>query len=288
MIVEAFSHWVRELGIDGFRVDAAWGVQERRPDFWPGLRRELKRIDPDILLLAEGSATDPYFFSNGFDVAYDWTDEPGQWAWASVFEFPQEIQSLLAAAVTNDPKGYAPGAIVLRFLNNNDTDVRFVDQHGPEFTRVAATLQFTVPGIPALFAGDEIGASYQPYSNLTPITWRDRHGLRPLYRRLIGLKHRLPALNTADLEVVASEPGGSFAYLRPAPPGGQPVLVVLNFGGRAGVELRRTPTLDAALGGRATMADLLADRPVRLRIGPETVTIPMAASSAHVLTPEAG
>jgi cyclomaltodextrinase / maltogenic alpha-amylase / neopullulanase len=59
MIVEAFSHWVRDLGIDGFRVDAAWGVQERRPDFWPGLRRELKRIDPDLLLLAEGSATDP-------------------------------------------------------------------------------------------------------------------------------------------------------------------------------------------------------------------------------------
>jgi cyclomaltodextrinase / maltogenic alpha-amylase / neopullulanase len=288
MIVEAFSSWVRDLGIDGFRVDVAWGVRERRPDFWPALRRELKRLDPDLLLLAEGSATDPWFFANGFDVAYDWTDEPGRWAWASVFEFPQELQPLLAAAITNDPEGYAPDAVVLRFLNNNDTDVRFVDRHGPGFTKVAATLQFTVPGIPALFAGDEIGASYQPYSNLAPISWKDRHGLRPFYRRLIDLKHRVPALNSGRIEVLDSTPGGSFAYLRPAPPGGRPVLVVLNFGGRAQVELRRTPALDAALGDRQAPTDLLGGRPVRPRVGPKTVTIPMGAESARVLTPEAG
>jgi len=288
MIVEAFSSWVRDRGIDGFRVDAAWGVQERRPDFWPGLRRELKRIDPDILLLAEGSATDPYFFSHGFDVAYDWTDEPGQWAWGSVFEFPKEIQGLLGPAVTNEPKGYAKDAIVLRFLNNNDTDIRFVDQHGAALTRVAATLQFTVPGIPAMFAGDEIGASYQPYSNLAPITWKDRHGLRPLYRRLAALKHTVPALNTGRIDVLASDPDSSFAYLRPAPPGGRPVLVVLNFDARAAVELPRTPALDAALGGRATLTDLLTDRAVTLAAGSKTVTVRMAATSAHVLTPEGG
>lgn len=288
MIVEAFSSWVRDRGIDGFRVDAAWGVQERRPDFWPGLRRELKRIDPDLLLLAEGSATDPYFFSHGFDVAYDWTDEPGQWAWTSVFDFPSEIGGLLGPAITNDPKGYAKDAIVLRFLNNNDTDVRFVDQHGPAMTRVAATLQFTVPGLPAMFAGDEIGASYQPYSNLTPITWTDRHGLRPLYRRLAELKHTVPALNTGRIEVLASDPGGSFAYLRPAPAGGRPVLVVLNFGAKAAVELTRTPALDAALAGRAGLRDLLDDRPVPVAVGARTVTVRMAAETAHVLTPEGG
>ena len=75
-----------------------------------------------------------------------------------MFDFPSEIGGLLGPAITNDPKGYAKDAIVLRFINNNDTDVRFVDQYGAGMTRVAATLQFTVPGIPAMFAGDEIGA----------------------------------------------------------------------------------------------------------------------------------
>ena len=45
-MVEAFAYWVREFGIDGFRADAAWGVRERAPEFWPRLRDELKRIDP--------------------------------------------------------------------------------------------------------------------------------------------------------------------------------------------------------------------------------------------------
>jgi hypothetical protein len=63
--------------------------------------------------------------------------------------------------------------------------------------------------------------------------------------------------------------------------------VVLNFGGRASVELRRTPALDAALDGRRGMLDLLTDRPVRLGAGQGTVTLPMAAESAYVLTPGA-
>ncbi len=59
MMIEAFSYWVREFDVDGFRVDACWGVQERRPDFWPEWRRELKRIKPDLLLLAEGQRPRP-------------------------------------------------------------------------------------------------------------------------------------------------------------------------------------------------------------------------------------
>ncbi|HWK50626.1 MAG TPA: alpha-amylase family glycosyl hydrolase, partial [Steroidobacter sp.] len=52
-MIEAFSYWVRELNIDGFRVDVSWGVRERAPEFWPRWRQELKRIDPDMLLIAE-------------------------------------------------------------------------------------------------------------------------------------------------------------------------------------------------------------------------------------------
>jgi len=63
---------------------------------------------------------------------------------------------------------------------------------------------------------------------------------------------------------------------------------VLNFGAEANLELTRTPALDAALAGRATLRDLLDDRPVRLEAGARTVTVRMDATSAHVLTPEGG
>ena len=87
---------------------------------------------------------------------------------------------------------------------------------------------------------------------------------------------------------VRFDPGSSFAYLRPAPPGGRPVLVVLNFGAKAAVELTRTPALDAAIAGRATLTDLVDDRPVRLEAGVKSVSVRMDAESAHVLTPEGG
>jgi hypothetical protein len=63
---------------------------------------------------------------------------------------------------------------------------------------------------------------------------------------------------------------------------------VLNFGTEAAVELTRTPALDAAMAGRATLLDLLDDRPVRLEAGERTVTVRMDPTSAHVLTPEGG
>ena len=69
MVLEASAHWVTDIGVDGFRMDVAWGVKRRRPGFWPEWRRELKRVNPDVMLLAEASAADPYYFSNGFYVA---------------------------------------------------------------------------------------------------------------------------------------------------------------------------------------------------------------------------
>jgi cyclomaltodextrinase len=288
MIIEATAHWVRDLGIDGFRMDAAWGVKRRRPSFWKAWRAELKRINPDLLLIAEASAVDPYYFSNGFDVAYDWTRQPGQWAWGSAFEFPQEAGVLLRTAITNGGKGYADDAVVMRFLNNNDTGARFVDQFSPDLTRVAAAMQFTLPGIPSMFAGDEIGASYEPYSNLTPIPWKDRYDLRPFYEDLIDLKTSVRALNSNDVHALTASPNGVLAYVRPAVAGSGPILVVLNYDTKARVEIERHPALNAALGLSGTMMDMLSNKRVTFKMRAKSVSLPMDAASYHVLVPEGG
>lgn len=287
MITAAFVHWVRDLGIDGFRVDAAWGVKKRRPDFWPQLRAAVKRVDPDVLMLAEASAVDPYYFSHGFDVAYDWSDQLGQWAWTSAFEFPAETGSLLAPAITNGSKGYAPDAIIMRFLNNNDTGVRFVDQYGAPMTKVAAVMQFTLPGIPEMFAGDEIGASYEPYSNLQPIPWKDTHDLLPLYERLIQLKHDTPTLNGHDVDVLQTNADSVLAYVRPPSAGGAPVLVICNFDKTVpDVSMTMTPNLAATVGD-GTMHDLVTGKTVHLDVHGNAVSFPMGQTTAYVLEPGA-
>jgi glycosidase len=228
LIVEAFAHWIREFDIDGFRVDAAWGPKQRAPDFWPRWRRELKRIKPDLLLLAEASAPDAYYGRNGFDAAYDWTDKLGEWAWQAAFEDAPNTAVRLRSAI----EASASDALVFRFLENNDTGPRFRSRYGIGRTRVAAAMLLTLPGIPCLYTGEEVGAAYEPYKNADPIAWNDVDGLRGWYKRLIALRRDQPALRSRDLRML--DTGGNaqvLAYIRGGKKPLDDILVILNYGG---------------------------------------------------------
>ncbi|MFN2589993.1 MAG: alpha-amylase family glycosyl hydrolase [Actinomycetota bacterium] len=293
-MLAAFSYWVREFDIDGFRVDVAWGVKMRRPDFWPEWRTELKRIKPDLLLLAEASARDGFYFEEGFDVAYDWTEELGHWAWGGAFDAPEVIADWLDRALTAEGRGYHDDALIFRFMNNNDTEIRFVDRYGPDVTKVAAAMLLTLPGVPLVYTGDEIGASYLPYSTLNPLVWsNDRFDLRDYYRRLIALRHDVPALRSRAWQPVATDPGGSvYAYLRWAEDDplvrfdggdrGEPVLVILNYRGATAVTVGDDDRIARMTAG-GTVVDLLSGRTFAVDPSrPLTVDVP--AKSALLLT----
>lgn len=277
-MLEAFSHWVRDVDIDGFRVDAAWGVQLRQPDFWPKWRRELKRIKPDLLLLAEASARDSYWFTDGFDAAYDWTNDLGCWSMAEVFEEPAEIVPRLHAALTNEGRGFHEDGLIFRFLNNNDTGPRFITRYGIGMERVAAAMLLTLPGLPCIYTGQEVGAEFEPYRTPGPISWHDRHQLRPYYRHLVALRKEVPALHSRDWEILpARSQAQTYAYARYDAAGTRPVLVVLNFSKqttRATVELTQRA---CAFEGMSRGLDLLSGREVAAesrRAGDVALSVP--------------
>jgi cyclomaltodextrinase len=145
-------------------------------------------------------------------------------------------------------------------------------------------MQFTLPGVPAMFAGDEIGASYQPYSNLTPISWKDKHNLKGLYERLISLRHQIDSLTGHDVEVLETDVDGALAYVRPAVGASPPVLVILNYGGKSGITMSNSPALAAAVGSGA-MRDLVSEKAVDLDVGSKGVSLKMDAESSFVLVP---
>jgi glycosidase len=278
-VTAAFAHWVREYDIDGFRVDVAWGVRQRAPDFWPALRQELGRQRPDLLLLAEASARDPYYLRSGFDAAYDWTDELGVWAWRDAFARREQTAGALRTALRENRDG--PDR-VFRFLDNNDTGPRFVTRHGPALTRVALAMLLTLPGLPGLYTGQEVAAEYEPYDEGPPVVWQDRGGFTPLLRQLIALRRGQPALHAPGFTLLVSHPGDQvLAYLRHGARSEEDVLAVFHFGGRpvnAVIELDpRTPL------ARGRLRDLLdggaavrADRRGRLRLA-------LAAPAAQLL-----
>lgn len=229
MLIEAFSYWVREFDVDGFRVDVAWGPRQRAPEFWPRWRAALHRIKPDLLLLAEASARDPYYLQNGFDAAYDWTDKLGQWAWHDAFGDETKTASILRAAL-REPTSNGP---VFRFLENNDTERRFITRHGLARTKLAAALLLTLPGLPGLFTGQEVGAEYEPYKTRGALSWNDPEDLQSWYGRLIALRKQVPQLRSPDMRLISvGADEHVLAYHRGCPGRGS-VIVLLNFGSRS-------------------------------------------------------
>lgn len=272
-LIEASAYWVRTFGIDGFRVDVAWGPRERRPDFWPRWAAELHRIRPDLLLLAEASARDSYYAQHGFDAAYDWTEKLGQWAWQQAFENEAQTAMLLREALSATGSGFP----VLRFLNNNDTGKRFITRYGLPRTRVASAMLLTLPGLPALFSGDEVGAAFEPYEDPPPINWNDDpHNLRLWYAHLIRLRQQNAALRGAALQLLdTGAESAVLGYLRPSDAAGESIVVLLNYGpDPAQVSLPADALRSlrpARSNGRVT--DLLNGATLRLQMG-NRVTLP--------------
>ena len=289
MMIEAFAYWVREFDVDGFRVDACWGVQQRRPDFWPEWRRELKRIKPDLLLLAEASARDPYNFDNGFDAAYDWTEELGHWAWGQFWGeqapkvTPDQMLKLLKEALTNSPEGYHPDALIFRFLNNNDTGTRFVSTFGLDLTRVATALLLTLPGIPCIYTADEVGEWFRPYYDTTPVSWKERYpGLRDYHKRLIALRKEIPCLHSRRWQILDVEPASQvLGYVRFLEGNAQPALVLLNFSKEQAAVRLTLPEEFRSLGEPGSLYDFLNDEDISFN---GVSSLQMSPLSARILT----
>ncbi|MCW2922527.1 MAG: Alpha amylase, catalytic region [Thermoleophilia bacterium] len=235
-LTDAMLDWVRDYDVDGFRVDAAWAVQERRPDFWPELRRRLDQVKPGAMLLAEASALDPYWGRAGFQAAYDWGSDLGVAAWKDVFTTggigPAKVERLHRAIAASTDAARGASALTMRFLDNNDTGQRFAARHGADMARLGAALTMTLPGVPLLYTGQEVGVDYEPYAESTPLDFTDRLGLRPAIRELTQLRRRLPALRSDEFARYerASAPG-TYGYTRGAA-GPDQALVLFNFSTR--------------------------------------------------------
>jgi cyclomaltodextrinase / maltogenic alpha-amylase / neopullulanase len=219
MMIKAGQHWIEKYDIDGYRIDAIWGVDTRRAEFMQQWRREMKRIKPEVLLLGETKAPWQSSYDRRYDVAYDWSANfswISLWAWGvaagsrtnSLFSDLENARSeRLRGGLTNQGIGFHPDAIILRYMENNDTE-RFVVTDGLARTRMVAALMFSVTGIPLLYNGQEVGWPVHPYSctpifqDDLPIRSLDTYGLFSYYQSLAALRRRFDALRAGRFEEI--------------------------------------------------------------------------------------
>jgi glycosidase len=274
----AARFWLEEMGADGFRLDAVRHLLEEGTTYagtpsthaWlAGFDDFVDTVDPEALTVGEvwDTTAQAASYVQGDEVDLTFQFELASGILASVQQGrPTGASEDLAALLAAYPAGqYAT------FLTNHDqprvATTLFKD---PEGNKLAATTLLTLPGVPFIYYGEEIGMTGNKPDELirTPMQWSgesnagftggapwqptnrgfedlnvaaqdgDPDSLLSHYRRLIHLRNDHSALLRGGFVPVQSSCDSTLAFLRQAPagdadtPDGQTALVVLNFARR--------------------------------------------------------
>lgn len=232
-MIEAMSYWVKAADIDGFRCDVAWTLPV---EFWDEARARLDGIKP-VFLLAE--ADTPEMHARAFDMTYDWA--LGR-KLVEVAKGKADARDL-ARLYTDPVRRYPAGAYRMTFTSNHDEN----SWHGTDRelygdgADVMAVLAATLPGMPLVYSGQESGLDRRlKFFDKDQIDWGS-YRRAPLYRYLLGLKKRHPALTNSH------EPGN---------------LELIETGNPKVLAFRRI-----AKGDRVTVIANLSAEPVRVKLG---------------------
>ncbi len=153
-----------EMGIDGFRFDAAkyiyYGENPKCVDFWNWYLGELRAVKPDVYTVAEvwdaDGTTFPYFeATNCFNFTI--SQSSGTIATAAKGEDADRLTAYVESYIATIRKKN-PDAMILPFIANHDTDRAagfLTPAKGHAY--VAASLNLLMPGSPYIYYGEEIG-----------------------------------------------------------------------------------------------------------------------------------
>lgn len=214
--------WVRDVGIDGFRCDVAEMVPT---DFWNQARAALDEIKP-VMMLSEGSL--PEHHVKAFDVTYSWNIYDALDPMLKGARPPDLIDQILR----NEALQFPTGSLRMRFTTNHDKnawDAPATEKFGADAVALGNVLTFTLPGVPLIYTGEEVGNSKRlSLFEKVDVDWSPRRTMGDLFTSLSRLRREHPALVSGSMERLA-RPGapGVYAYRRIA--GTDTVTVFLNF-----------------------------------------------------------
>ncbi len=252
-MINVYKYWIKEFGLDGYRFDVYWGPHRRYGEQYMGgpVRDALKHIKPDIFLLGEddgtGSGTETIYadyssggINGGVDAAYDFKLFFNQ---IRGFGFNGSAVNNLHGDILNG--GYYPGphSLYMRFMESQDED-RIAYAYSASGTLdatttfmktmpIASTI-FTVPGIPMIWNGQEVGKGYGDNNfdsrRRGTIDWNfsGKGLLTPHYQKLAQIRGQFKAFSTQQIIRLSSSDPLVYAFSRPYTR--EDGIVAVNFG----------------------------------------------------------
>ncbi len=227
-------HWLR-AGADGWRIDTM-SDPSFPAGFWQGFRAAVKAEKPDAPIVGEAWQRDqvlPLIRGDTADTITDYMSRTPLLAYLGTADsrgFPDDgksdlspvtLASELAGVLEDEPPAVAGTAF--RLLDSHDTEralwsltpgATATDKQdsanlavGKARLRLAALMQFTLPGAPVVYYGDEVGmtGATDPDNRGTYPTDGGDQQLAAWYRRLATTRDATPVLQGGDLRFLLTD-----------------------------------------------------------------------------------
>lgn len=252
-MIKAGTFWMKDVGVDGFRLDAAKYLyssfetsdnHQKNIEFWTEFRTAMEKINPIVMMVGEiwdsPAVIGPYLkgLSSGFN--FDLSTQ-------IINTVKEGYDSGIAASLTRTLDFYKkqnPSFLDSTFLTNHDMD-RIMSQVGgnENMAKIAASILFTLPGNPYIYYGEETGMEgakpdeeiRQPFTwdvkqSKEETTWEpnnqdrskvavsaqmdDKNSMYSHYKELITLRRSSEALIKGNLEELPYDINGIVGFKR--------------------------------------------------------------------------
>ncbi len=288
-LVEWQTQWVKDFGIDYFRVDTVKHVEN---DTWAELKNALTKTDPNFKMIGEyaggGYASNGNTLGTGemdSDLDFDFNDQAANFVKGNI----SSVENFLASRNSALNNTYMTG----QFLGSHDEDgfkQKLLDGGMKEdaataASMVAASLQITAKGQPVVYYGEEIGLTglnnYPYQTNRYDFDWsmvNNDNKTYQHYKKMLSIRNAYTdVFARGDRKtIVASDEKGYDIVSRSYK--GTKLYVGLNIKGAA-----QTVEVPVSESNGTILKDLYSGTSYTVNNGKVEVTIPAAADGGTVV-----
>lgn len=205
-MIDDMKFWVEEIGVDGFRCDAADLIPY---EFWVECLKQLRAIEgKELLMLAEGERKD--HFDAGFDMnyAWDWLDDirkvfNGRQAGPQGRRGGMVPVSTLFTTDSLEYAGLPEGKVKLRFTTNHDENVKMSpvrEFFSPEGSMAAFVATTFIHGGVLIYGSQEVAYPGKiNFFSYAEIDWNANSHIYKEYCDLMKVYNSEPALRKGSM-----------------------------------------------------------------------------------------
>ena len=293
-LVKWQTQWVKNYGIDYFRVDTVKHVEN---DTWAELKNALTEADPSFKMIGEyaggGYASNGNTLGTGTmdsDLDFDFNDQASSFVNGNI----AAVESFLAARNASLNNTYMTG----QFLGSHDEDgfkqklldAKVAKEDADAMALVAATLQITAKGQPVIYYGEEIGLTglnnYPYQTNRYDFDWskaNDSNKTYSHYKKLLSIRNAYTDVFARGTRKVVASSDEEKYDVAAREYQGTKLYVGMNVNTK---ELQLT--IPVTEGDASVMTDLYSGKTYVVNGGKVTVTIPSAADGGTVILKRTG